>query len=76
MITFRVRGRFLLQSRLAQTLGDRKQITVDASPHHRFQYDETSFRVQARFDGQSALSSVLTPANGDTCAWLVKIAAR
>jgi len=69
-------GDICLLDPLLYTLADRKQITVDASPHHRFQYDETSFRVQARFDGQPALNSVLTPANGDTCAWLVKIAAR
>jgi HK97 family phage major capsid protein len=69
-------GDIVLCDPLLYVLGDRKQITVDASPHHRFQYDETSFRVQARFDGQPALSSTLQPANGDSCAWLVKIAAR
>jgi HK97 family phage major capsid protein len=69
-------GDICLLDPLLYVLGDRKQITMDASPHIRFQYDETAFRVQARFDGQPALSSVLTPANGDTCAWLVKIAAR
>jgi HK97 family phage major capsid protein len=69
-------GDICLLDPMLYVLGDRKQITVDASPHIRFQYDETAFRVQSRFDGQPALSSVLTPANGDTCAWLVKIAAR
>jgi HK97 family phage major capsid protein len=69
-------GDICLLDPLLYVLGDRKQIIVDASPHIRFQYDETAFRVQARFDGQPALSSVLTPANGDTCAWLVKIAER
>jgi HK97 family phage major capsid protein len=69
-------GDICLLDPLLYLLGDRKQIIVDASPHIRFQYDETAFRAQARFDGQPALSSVLTPANGDTCAWLVKIAAR
>jgi HK97 family phage major capsid protein len=69
-------GDICLLDPMLYVLGDRKQIIVDASPHIRFQYDETAFRVQARFDGQPALSSVLTPANGDTCAWLVKIAAR
>jgi HK97 family phage major capsid protein len=69
-------GDICLLDPLLYVLGDRKSIVVDASPHIRFQYDETAFRVQARFDGQPALSSVLTPANGDTCAWLVKIAER
>ncbi len=69
-------GDICLLDPLLYVLGDRKQIIVDASPHIRFQYDETAFRAQARFDGQPALSSVLTPANGDTVAWLVKIAAR
>lgn len=69
-------GDICLLDPLLYVLGDRKQIIVDASPHIRFQYDETAYRVQARFDGQPALSSVLTPANGDTCAWLVKIAER
>ena len=69
-------GDICLLDPMLYVLGDRKQIIVDASPHIRFQYDETAFRVQARFDAQPALSTVLTPANGDTCAWLVKIAAR
>jgi HK97 family phage major capsid protein len=69
-------GDICLLDPMLYVLGDRKQIIVDASPHIRFQYDETAFRVQARFDGQPALSSVLTPANGDTCAWLVKVADR
>jgi len=69
-------GDIVLLDPLLYVLGDRKQIIMDASPHVRFQYDETAFRVQARFDGQPALSSVLTPANGDTVAWLVKIAER
>ena len=69
-------GDICLLDPLLYVLGDRRQITVDASPHIRFQYDETAFRVQARFDGQPALSSTLQPANGDSCAWLVKIAER
>ena len=66
-------GDICLLDPLLYLLGDRQEIVMDASPHLRFQYDETSFRVQARFDAQPALSSVLQPANGDTCAWLVKI---
>jgi HK97 family phage major capsid protein len=69
-------GDICLLDPLLYILGDRKSIVVDASPHIRFQYDETAFRAQARFDGQPALSSTLTMANGGTVAWLVKIAAR
>jgi HK97 family phage major capsid protein len=69
-------GDICLLDPMLYVLGDRKSIIVDASPHIRFQYDETAFRVQARFDGQPALSSTLTMANGGTVAWLVKIAAR
>lgn len=69
-------GDICLLDPLLYVLGDRKQVVVDASPHVRFQYDETAFRAQVRFDGQPALSSVVTPENGDTCAWLVKIAER
>jgi HK97 family phage major capsid protein len=69
-------GDICLLDPLLYVLGDRKQIVVDASPHVRFAYDETAFRAQARFDGQPALSSTLTMANGGTVAWLVKIAAR
>jgi HK97 family phage major capsid protein len=69
-------GDICLLDPLLYVLGDRKQIVVDASPHIRFQYDETAFRAQARFDGQPALSSTMTMANGGTVAWLVKIAER
>jgi HK97 family phage major capsid protein len=66
-------GDICLLDPMLYLLGDRQEIVMDASPHLRFQYDETSFRVQARFDGQPALNTILTPANGDTCGWLVKI---
>lgn len=69
-------GDIVLLDPMLYLLGDRQQITIDASPHVRFAYDETTFRILTRFDGQPALSSVLTPANGDTLAWAVKIAAR
>ncbi len=69
-------GDIVLVDPLLYLLGDRKQIVMDASPHVRFQYDETTFRVSARFDAQPALNSTLSPANGDPCGWLCKIAAR
>lgn len=69
-------GDLVLLDPLLYLLGDRKQIVMDASPHVRFQYDETTFRVSARFDGQPALNSVLTPAHGDTLGWLTKISDR
>jgi HK97 family phage major capsid protein len=69
-------GDICLLDPMLYVLGDRKQVTMDASPHIRFQYDETAFRVQARFDGQPAMNTTLTPANGDSVAWLVKIAER
>jgi HK97 family phage major capsid protein len=57
-------------------LGDRRQIVVDASPHIRFETDQTTFRASARLDAQPIYDSVLTPKNGPTAGWLVKIAAR
>lgn len=57
-------------------MGERQSIVIDASPHYRFNLDETTFRCTARFDGQPVLDSVLTPKNGDTVAWAVNIAAR
>lgn len=69
-------GDLVLLDPLLYILGDRQLITMDASPHVRFSYDETTFRVSARFDGQPALASVLTPKNGSTLAWAVKIAVR
>ncbi len=69
-------GDLVLLDPLLYLLGDRKQITMDASPHVRFQYDETTFRVSARFDAQPAVATPLNPAHGDTCGWLCKIADR
>ncbi len=69
-------GDIMLLDPMLYLLGDRQQISLDASEHVRFTFAETTFRVLARFDGQPALASVLTPANGDTLAWAVKIAAR
>lgn len=57
-------------------LADRQQILLDVSPHFRFDTDETAFRCSARLDGQPVYDSALTPKNGETAAWLVKIAVR
>jgi HK97 family phage major capsid protein len=57
-------------------LGDRQQIVLDASPHVRFESDQTVFRASARLDAQPIYDSVLTPKNGPTAGWLVKIAER
>jgi HK97 family phage major capsid protein len=57
-------------------LADRQQIVLDVSPHVRFESDQTVFRASARLDAQPIYSSVLTPKNGPTAGWLVKIAER
>lgn len=57
-------------------LGDRQQIVLDVSPHVRFESDQTVFRASARLDAQPIYNSVLTPKNGPTAGWLVKIAER
>ena len=57
-------------------LGDRQQVTLDVSPHLKFDYDQTVFRASCRVDAQPVYSSPLTPKNGDTCGWLVQIADR
>ncbi len=69
-------GDLALLDPLLYLLGDRQQVVMDVSPHVRFESDQTVFRVSARLDGQPIYSSVLTPKNGPTCAWLVKIAER
>ena len=66
-------GDLVLLDPLLYMLGDRKQIVLDVSPHLKFDYDQTVFRASARIDGQPIYSSPLTPKNGDTCGWLVKI---
>ena len=69
-------GDLVLLDPLLYLLGDRQQIVLDASPHVRFESDQTVFRASARLDGQPIYSEVLTPKNGPTCGWLVKIAER
>ena len=69
-------GDLVLCDPLLYLLGDRKQITLDASGHVRFESDQTVFRATARLDGQPIYDQVLTPKNGPTAGWLVKIAER
>lgn len=69
-------GDICLLDPMMYLFGDRLSIIVDTSAHYRFLQDQTAFRPQARFDAQPVLRSVITPENGDTCAWLVKIADR
>lgn len=69
-------GDIVLLDPLLYIMGDRQQVTMDASPHALFTYDQTCYRVSVRFDALPALSSVLTPKNGDTLAPAVKIALR
>lgn len=66
-------GDLVLLDPLLYLLGDRQQIVLDVSPHLKFDYDQTVFRASVRVDGQPIYSSALTPKNGDTCGWLVKI---
>jgi HK97 family phage major capsid protein len=66
-------GDLVLLDPLLYLLGDRQQITLDASPHLKFDYDQTVFRASARIDAQPIYNSPLTPKNGATCGWLVKV---
>ncbi|QMP84388.1 major capsid protein [Streptomyces phage Dagobah] len=58
-------------------IGDRQAMTVDSSPHFRFQNGETSFRFVTRVDGRPWLKSALTPHNGGpTLSPFVQLATR
>jgi HK97 family phage major capsid protein len=69
-------GDLVLLDPMLYLLGDRQQIILDASPHLRFDYDQTVFRAQVRLDAMPVYNSTLTPAHGSATGWLVKIAAR
>jgi HK97 family phage major capsid protein len=69
-------GDLVLLNPTLYLLGDRKQITLDASPHVRFETDSTVFRVAARLDAMPIYNTTLTPKNGPSAGWLVKIAER
>jgi HK97 family phage major capsid protein len=58
-------------------IGDRMQMTLEASPHARFTNDETVFRGILRCDGRPSILSAITPANGsDTLSPFVTLAER
>lgn len=58
-------------------IGDRQAMTVESSPHYRFQNGETSFRFVTRVDGRPWLKSALTPRNsGPTLSPFVQLAER
>jgi HK97 family phage major capsid protein len=47
-------------------IGDRQQVTIDASEHPRFRNNQTTFRVWVRVDGKPLLSDTVTLADGTT----------
>lgn len=58
-------------------IGDRQTMTVESSPHYRFQNGETSFRFVTRVDGRPWIQSALTPRNsGPTLSPFVQLAVR
>jgi HK97 family phage major capsid protein len=58
-------------------IGDRQAMTVESSPHYRFQNGETSFRFVTRVDGRPWLQNALTPRNsGPTLSPFVQLAER
>ena len=58
-------------------IGDRQTLSMSASPHVRFQNDETVWRFTSRLDGRPWLESALTPRNGsNTLSPFVALATR
>ena len=58
-------------------IGDRQTLSMAASPHVRFQNDETVWRFTSRLDGRPWLESALTPRNGsNTLSPFVNLATR
>ena len=58
-------------------IGDRQTLSMTASPHVRFQNDETVWRFTSRLDGRPWLESALTPRNGsNTLSPFVALATR
>ena len=45
-------------------IGDRKGVTVEMSPHYKFQNDSLCFKATKRVDGQPWLDSAITPRRG------------
>jgi HK97 family phage major capsid protein len=69
-------GDFCLLDPSLYLLGDRQQVLMDVSPHLKFDSDQTVFRISVRLDAQPIYNEVLTPKNGPTAGWLVKIVDR
>lgn len=58
-------------------VGDRQALTVESSPHYRFQNGETSYKFVSRVDGRPWLESAMTPRNaGATLSPFVSLATR
>lgn len=58
-------------------IGDRQAMTVESSPHYRFQNGETSYKFVTRVDGRPWIQSALTPRNsGPTLSPFVQLAVR
>lgn len=58
-------------------IGDRQAMTVESSPHYRFQNGETSYKFVTRVDGRPWLKSAITPRNsGPTLSPFVRLATR
>lgn len=58
-------------------IGDRQSLSMAASPHVKFAYDQTVYRFIQRVDGRPWLDSALTPRNGsNTVSPIVTLATR
>lgn len=57
-------------------IGDRRQLTVAASPHIRFTTDQTAWRFTQRVDGQPWLNTYFTPKRGSTLSPFISLEAR
>lgn len=57
-------------------LGLRKEIWLDMTDSHRWDYRERSYRVLMRFDGMPTLDDPITPENGDTLSPIITLAER
>ena len=59
-------GDILLADMKYYLIGDRQAITVDSTKFDRWRYDQTSWRIVSRIDGQPWLSAPLTYDDGTT----------
>ena len=64
--TLGVTGDVLLCDFSQYLIGDRQAITLDSSIHDRFQFDQTSFRMVMRVDGQEWCKAPVLLADGAT----------